>query len=197
MMYFMLLSSLDQFSVISSRFWLAGHSKPFVYDVVHILENVGIPGRISTEFSFVWERVCVSVNVYMCESVWVWECVNLWECMWECAGTYVCGVVCMHVLIGSWYVAQTVCKLGILGLPSSWIRRTPPPLEAGCFQILGFHPWVWVLELWNYINPSLRRKPRVESTCLVFYLKGEQFEYGFLAFQCNTKKQSLAPPFST
>lgn len=169
-MNFMLLSSLDQFYVISSRFWLAGHSKPFVYDVVHILENVGIPGRISTEFSFVCVRVCE------CECIYVWECmsvsmnvcVNLWECMWEWAGTYVCGVVCMYVLIRSWYIAQTVCKLGILGLSSSWIRRIPPPLEAGCFQILGFHPWVWVLELWNYINPLLRRKPRVERTCLVF-----------------------------
>lgn len=73
MMYFMLLSSLDQFYVISSSLWLAGHSKPFVYDVVHILENVGIPGRISTEFSF----VCVRESVYACECIYVWECMSV------------------------------------------------------------------------------------------------------------------------
>lgn len=115
MTYSMLLSSLDQFYVISSRFWLAGHSKHFVYDVVHILENVGIPGRISTEFSFVWESVCECECLYVwgCMSVRMNVCVNLWGCMWEWADTYVCGVVCMYVLIGSWYIAQTV-NLGYL-----------------------------------------------------------------------------------
>lgn len=154
------------------------------------------------------EELVLSFPLCVCESVWVWMyiCVRVYECENECVckslrvfvrmSRYICVWCGVYVLIRSWYIAQTVCKLGILCLSSSWIRRIPPPLEAGCFQKLGFHPWVWVLELWNYINPLLHRKPRVERTCLVFYLKGEQFEYGFLAFQCNTKKQSLASPFS-